>query len=135
MVVTCSSVPQECGLADSQEAFYQGSSFAARHHHETIYIDDCDAQPSGHEEHTGTDKVTVNLRNGWVLTTYNWWWQPEGHGDSVQAPAGFVADSNNATIAMQWRTWTNWCKRSWTTGGVRYRVDLYAVGPKGVPHK
>jgi len=72
------------------------------------------------------DTVTVTLKNGWVLAGYAWWWWPEKGGKYVYAsgPSGFQPWTSSLTM-----------KIGWTAGGsdvLGYKVDLYAMGPKGL---
>lgn len=138
VVCAVSRFQQECTLASShplsEAQFFSGATFAAKHARGTMAVD-CDeiknALDSTHYE--GADTANVSLKNGWVLAGLAWWWGSEGDG-YVLPPVGFAQQVTSATISMKWGTYVSYC------GGPRnstasYRVDLYAVGPKGIPYK
>ena len=75
----------------------------------------------------------MSLANGWVLAGYAWWWNPLAGWGYVLPPSGFN-NASSAQVSMQWGTGVNKCLGP-QDSEVRYRVDLYAVGPKGVPYK
>jgi hypothetical protein len=135
--VTCyhPRAQMECQLASTS-----GGSFAAKHAittrgWEALNLDcedvlDLAKADTAKDE---TDTYTVkSLTNGWVLGGYSWSWRPEDEG-YVMAPVGFAQGSKSSTIKMKWGLYANYC-RGPRDSDVRYRVDLYAVGPRGVPH-
>lgn len=82
----------------------------------------------------GIDTYTVKrLINGWTILYYAWWWRHEDDGYAV-APQGFSAGSPSSTIKMKWGLSVNPCSGPMDSD-VRYRVDLFAVGPKGIPYR
>lgn len=143
VVVTCGSPWQgdnaECTLAKShplsESQFFGGATFASKHAQETAPKDSEESALAClgfGKEHS--DLASVNLANGWTLAGYAWWWNPLAGTSYVLSPAGFNAGSSSATIAMSWGTSVNACHGPYKSQ-VRYRVDLYAVGPKDVPYK
>lgn len=76
----------------------------------------------------GTDTYEIKLANGWSL--YDRSSLVSGSLYSAHLaddPTGFVAGSNYWKFSIKW--WMN--KYLWTT----YTMDVFAVGPKGVPYK
>jgi hypothetical protein len=136
VVITCWLQPAPCGFAKShplsEAGFFGGATFASKRI-KTVDPDTCGdtALAQLGEEHT--DLAAVNLYNAWVLAGYAWGW--DGTGNAwVKAPEGFAANSSSATIKMTWGLQTDPCDGPHQSN-LRYRVDLYAVGPKGVPYK
>ncbi len=127
---------KECapfGTTPSEVQFFSGASFAVKRARNTSASEDCTAadrlDTSLQEK---TDAAAVTLANGWVLAGYAWWW---GGDDAwVLAPSGYSANTSAATISMKTGLWINSCGGPYASS-VRYRVDLYAVGPTGVPYK
>ncbi|HKY59858.1 MAG TPA: hypothetical protein VJP59_02505, partial [Gemmatimonadota bacterium] len=141
VIVTCGASwgTDDCTLGQShplsESQFFGGASFAAKHGVQTA-PKDCDDSAlhclgRWWEE---ADLAAVHLANGWTLAGYAWWWNPLAGWSYVNAPSGFQMGSSSATIAMNWGLGLNAGKGP-TQSEVRYRVDLYAVGPKGVPYK
>jgi hypothetical protein len=82
----------------------------------------------------GIDTYTAkSLINGWTILYYAWWWRYEDNGYAM-APQGFSAGSRSTTIKMKWGLSINPCSGPMDSD-VRYRVDLYAIGPKGIPYR
>lgn len=141
VIVTCGSTfgSDDCTLGQShplsESEFFAGASFAAKHGVQTA-PKDCDdsALYCLGQWWEKTDLASVQLANGWTLAGYAWWWNPLSGWNYVQSPAGFQTGSSSATIAMNWGLGLN-AGQGPTKSDVRYRVDLYAVGPKGVPYK
>lgn len=153
--VSCSEQTPGCRLATSpwqmaasgapppvppsgESQFFAGATFAAKHlldlrpsipaceHLEDVSL--------GRGSKTATDTYRVGpLRNGWLLVSYNWWWKPENDG-WVMPPAKFNPDTNSSSIEMKWGVQASACEGP-VASDVRYRVDLYIVGPKGIPYK
>ncbi len=138
--VTCgASSPaddKEClafGGNPAESKFFSGASLATKRARTTPRRDDCDAADRlDTNVQEKTDSAAVTLLNGWVLAGYNWWWG--GDDGWVLAPSGYVANATSATISMKTATWVNGCGGPYDAI-VRYRVDLFAVGPRGVPCK
>jgi hypothetical protein len=51
----------------------------------------------------------------------------------VNQPTGFQEQAAHSAMQVSWNASSNVCKEK--RGGVSYRVDLYAIGPAGVPYK
>lgn len=140
VIVTCGSAGNDdCALGQShplsESQFFAGATFAAKHGVETA-PKDCDDSALyclGHWWEKA-DLAAVHLANGWTLAGFAWWWNPLAGWNYVHAPSGFQMGSSSATVAMNWGLGLNAGKGP-TKSEVRYRVDLYAVGPKGVPYK
>jgi hypothetical protein len=132
VAVTCGH-PSASDDADCRQS---EGTFGARHGRRVMRIEDCSAvqalNASSASEYT--DQATVNLANGWVLAGYAWWWWREAGSGYVQQPAGFNVNAASATIGMRWGNYFNSCVGP-RESRVRYRVDLYIVGPKGVPYR
>jgi hypothetical protein len=72
-----------------------------------------------------TDKVAGTLKNGWLLAGFAWWWWYEAGNDGlVMEPTGF--QSWVPTLSM------NVLAGSLYPTVVAYKVDVYAMGPKGL---
>ncbi len=141
----------DCTLAQShplsESQFFGGASFAARHvgktYHNFQSVEECNDYANSESgtslvklgiNRDGSDVAVVNLANGWTLAGYAWWWDHPAGSGYVQQPTGFNVNASSANVNMAWGVFLNECygpKRS----EVRYRVDLYAVGPRGVPYK
>jgi hypothetical protein len=142
VAITCghpsSSDDSHCAMAKShplsESNFFGGATFASKWSQSVAPKDDCSALDKlGNAELSYTDLAAVNLHNGWVLAGYAWWWTHGGYS-YVLPPEGFAANSSSSTIRMKWGLWVEECGGPYQSN-VRYRVDLYAVGPKGVPYK
>jgi hypothetical protein len=118
----------------SESNFFGGASFASKWNTSTTPKGDCSAtEMLGANPWGYTDVAAVNLYNGWTLAGYAWWWTYGGEG-YVVPPEGFAANSSSSTVRMKWSLYVHKCVGPYQSG-LRYRVDLYAVGPKGVPYK
>ena len=141
VIITCGSGwgNHDCALGQShplsESQFFAGASFAAKHGVETA-PKDCDdtALHCLGQWLEKTDLAAVYLANGWTLAGFAWWWNPLAGWNYVHAPSGFQTGSSSATVAMNWGVGVN-AGMGPIKSEVRYRVDLYAVGPKGVPYK
>jgi hypothetical protein len=127
---------KECsplGTTPAETKFFSGASLAIKRARSTTHKEDCsavDLLDTNVQEKT--DTAAVSLANGWVLAGYAWWW---GGDDAwVLAPSGYVANASSATITMKTGLWVNRCRGPYHAFA-RYRVDLFAVGPTGVPYK
>jgi hypothetical protein len=121
-------------LADSQ--FFGGATFAAKHiGWEISKLADCDGAWPLANVRSSSDSASVTLKNGWLLAGYAWWWRYEINLDYgfVDFPSGFQEGKASSTVKMAWKASTHDCAKK--RGGVSYRVDLYAIGPAGVPYK
>lgn len=142
VAITCghptSSDDSNCTLAKShplsESNFFGGATFASKWSQSTTPKEDCDATDMLGGSYWGyTDLAAVNLHNGWVMAGYAWWWTYGGAG-YVLPPEGFSVNSSSSTIRMNWGLLVQRCTGPYQSN-LRYRVDLYAVGPKGVPYK
>ena len=130
----------ECTLAQShplsESEFYGGATFAGRHTRVVTPREDCTATETiaGNIRIEASDTATVNLRNGWVLTGFGWGWHRlEGNG-WVEEPLGVTAGASQATVTVPWALHTVDCAGPYRSV-VRYRVELWAEGPRGVPYE
>lgn len=138
LVCGVAGAQQECRLAVSyppaDASFFNGATLAARHAQSAASAD-CSLEvsklKSSHADYT--DQASVGLKNGWVLAGYNWWWGETGRG-YVLPITGFAQDTASATLSIPWGTYVNFCMGP-RNSSARYRVDLYAAGPKGIPYK
>ncbi len=89
---------------------FPGSTFGAFHGSPTAY-------------HSGTDRATIALRNGYVLAGYGWWWL--GSSYALDPPGGFTEGASSSTVSMHFTHWAD--------GFGEYGMAVYAVGPVGVP--
>lgn len=141
--VTCYNISNqaECEVASryppGESSFFMGATIGAKHSQSAAAMacgEDSDSAlallGSGWEEHV--ESFGVNLKNGWTLSHYNWWWSDQGKGYAY-APSGFAQGANSATLTMKWGISTNYCVGP-KNSSVRYRVDLYAIGPKGISY-
>lgn len=141
VIVTCgASWPgddAECIMAKShplsESQFFGGATFAAKHgDHVEATCESALDKLGRAKEHT--DAAAVSLANGWVLAGYAWWWNPLTGNVYVLPPSGFNVNASSASVSMQWGANVNKCLGP-QDSQVRYRVDLYGVGPKGVSYK
>jgi hypothetical protein len=73
--------------------------------------------------HSGTDKASISLRNGYVLAGYGWWWL--GSSFALDVPAGFTEGAASSVVNLHFTHWKD--------GFGEYGMAIYAVGPVGVP--
>ncbi|HEY3124914.1 MAG TPA: hypothetical protein VGK70_12755 [Thermoanaerobaculia bacterium] len=125
-------------LADSQ--FFGGATFAARH--DAPHVEYAGDYPCKEFPHIGfrinpSDSAAVSLKNGWVLAGYAWWWryQITPNLGYVEAPLGFHEGAKSSNIVVESVAVADDCEKPPKRGGVSYRVDLYIIGPAGVPHR
>lgn len=142
--VTCGSAsPQdddECELAKSfplaEASFFQNATFAASHRRQAAPKDpdDCSAlELLGSPQEQQTDTATVHLQNGWVVTGHVWHWSKQGSA-WVNDPTGVAPGQSSVTVSVPWSVSVNRCNGPHASRA-RYRVELWAEGPKGVPYK
>jgi len=93
-----------------------GSTFASigGYHYNTLHL-------SGD---VGWDKYTATVKNGYVFHDIKSSYEnlDGGHASNIE---GFKKGGASTTFTMQWSVDGD--------GGVFYTIDLYAIGPKGVP--
>lgn len=95
-----------------------GATFGASHH-----VND------GDETNMGADIARVSLKNGWKIAGWGWSWGVGLEDESfsfVLPPVGLAEGASSATIQTFWGT---------VGGAIQYRVDLFVIGPEGVPYK
>ena len=129
----------DCELATSHllsESWkFGGATIAARH----IASDPLPPKNSSGVANLGTqtkevDSVAVPpLKNGWTLAGYAWWWWEETSFGFVLEPAGFTPGAASGTVQMKWCHVSS--PQSQSAGKISYRVDLWVIGPAGVPYK
>jgi hypothetical protein len=79
-----------------------------------------DLDPIGTD--VGRDKYTVRVKNGYKIDSFQWSY---GSDDgNAKAPEGFESGGTSTTFSMRWEV---------GDGYVKYGVDVFAVGPQGVP--
>lgn len=119
-------------LSESQK--FGGATIAARHR----ASDPLPAKNANGVANLGTqtkkeDSVSVPLlKNGWTLAGYAWWWWEETSFGFVLEPAGFAPGAKSGTVQMKWCHVSS--PSTQTAGKISYRVDLWVVGPAGVPY-
>ena len=129
----------ECNLAKSfplaEADFFQNASFAAKHQTSIAPKEDCSAlEMLGSSHHQGTDAVTIDLKNDWKLTgAWAWSWGKTTGNGTVTGPPSVPSGVSNATLQFDWTAFANACQGPHASG-VRYRVEIWAEGPKGVPY-
>jgi hypothetical protein len=114
----------------SESSKFGGATVAASHRTQNACAS-CDPDCDWRE---GSDSVAVLLKHGWVLAGYAWWWwKNDTYAGYVYEPTGFSETATGKTT-QAWGVQT--CHGSGAFQGlISYRVDLYAIGSKGVPLK
>ncbi len=126
----------DCKLAAShplaESSFYGNSSFAARHRVTTPF--NCDSAVNRLGKWTErTDRAHVSLANGWKITGSSWWWTKLEGDSKVSAPTGIQKGASSANVQIDWGLFTVKCGGP-LVSDVRYKLEIYAEGPKGIPH-
>lgn len=118
-----------------ESSFFAGATFGAKRSRSIPRKDDCEKTEGLGAEHfeERTDTFTASLANGWTLAAYAWWWDA-AHYSWVLAPTGYAPNATSATLTMKTGIYANECGGPYNASAW-YRVDLYAVGPKGIPYK
>jgi len=88
-----------------------------------------DNKGADHAVHSGTDTATANLKHHCVLAGIGWGWEGENGTLTADPTASLV--NGSAAISMTF-PWVLWAGDS-PNRSVHYVVDLWALGPKGVP--
>lgn len=80
-------------------------------------------------KHSGTDTVSGHLKNGCVYAGIGWAWGGENGTLTADPTANLVTGNANISMKFPWVIWASGdLNRS-----VYYMVDLYALGPVGMP--
>ena len=78
-------------------------------------------EPLGSRD-VGWDKYTVTVKNGYTLySTASSYKADDGVASNLE---GFASGGTSTTFTMQWAV---------GDGYVKYAIDVFAIGPKGVP--
>lgn len=77
-------------------------------------------------DNEGADEISLTLKNGFKTCGYGWeWWYEYPGTGYASVPIGYRDGVSSLKIVMLWGL---------TRDGMQYHVDLYAIGPKGVPY-
>ncbi len=80
----------------------------------------------GDLDNEGTDEIRLNLANGFKTCGYGWeWWYEYPGTGYAHAPQGYADGKTSLTLKVAW---------GFTRDGLQYHVDVYAIGPAGVPY-
>jgi hypothetical protein len=77
-------------------------------------------------DNQGTDEISLTLKNGYKTCGYGWewWYQYPGTG-FASIPQGYADGRTSLKIRMDW---------GFTQEGMQFHVDVYAIGPAGIPY-
>jgi hypothetical protein len=77
-------------------------------------------------DNEGTDEISFTLKNGFKTCGYGWgWWYAYPGTGYAGVPHGYADGRTSLTLKMNW---------GFTRDGMQYHVDVYAIGPAGVPY-
>jgi hypothetical protein len=80
----------------------------------------------GDLDNEGSDEMSLTLKNGFKTCGYGWeWWYEYPGTGFASVPHGYADGRTSLKIRMDWGL---------THDGMQYHVDVYAIGPAGVPY-